>query len=179
MRKTLSLLGIILAGPAAADTSAMIFGGVLTDNDWVQIPGIVDVELERPGLVGVALSHDLWEGERWSFGVEGQVVGHAGLQSNWEFNGLAYIRRDFEPGWLSSAAFGIGWSEADRRPVYEVARSGESDRGKIYWTIELGFPAARDDSEYTLRIHHRSSGYGLAGEEGGSNAIVLGYRRSF
>ena len=114
---------------------------------------------------------------------EGQVVRHFGDQHHWEFNALPIVLRWQRFPWsgrvASSAAFGLGLSWSTALPPVEVELEGESHRTLIYWVMEVtAGPPARDWA-VSLRLHHRSVGYGLMGDEGGMNAVGLGVRFAF
>lgn len=136
------------------------FGAWLTDNSWKEIAGT----------------------RNWALEIEGQAVKHFGEQSHWEFNLPLFARWRTFP-WNdrvpTSLAFGIGPSYATERPPAEVEMDGDSARFLLYWTaeLEIGLP----DSPWSgiARLHHRSSGYGVFADAGGSNALAFGIRRRF
>jgi len=156
------------------------FGAWTTDNNWEEVVGFDDVHFRDSYLVGLALSREIAGGRSWAVEIEGQAVKHFGEQQHWEFNGAVLARwRDFP--WNArlptSAAIGIGPSYATETPPVEVDRKGASNRFLIYWTAELGLPQSPVTA--IVRLHHRSKGFGLVADEGGSNAIAVGLRRRF
>jgi hypothetical protein len=114
---------------------------------------------------------------------EGQIVYNFGAQDHWEFNAVPIIARWTRFPWSSriktSAAFGLGLSYATELPPVEVALEGESNELLIYWLAE--FTAGPRDAPWavTARLHHRSVGYGLFGDDGGMNAVGVGLRYVF
>ena len=113
---------------------------------------------------------------------EGQVGYAFGGQTYWQFNAIPVLGRwHFRPrrGFSTSAAFGLGLSWTTDMPNIEVELEGESKRSLIYWVMEL--TAGPIDARWaaSLRLHHRSVGFGLMGEDGGMNALGLGMRWRF
>lgn len=171
--------------PAPAEGwSAMFFGGQFFDNRWRDFfvrPG--DLETVDSWLVGVAASREI---ARWpaslQWEIEGQVVRHFGVQDHWEVNLPVIMRWDRFP-WdeavRTGVAFGIGPSYAIDEPKAELERSGGTSRFLLYWMIEAEVAAPESDWSVVLRLHHRSTGYGVFGEAGGSNVLALGLRREF
>lgn len=50
----------------------------------------------------------------------------------------------------------------------------------IYFHIELEHRLRSDpDAGIFVRLHHRSGGYGLVSDATGTNALAIGYRRTF
>ncbi len=115
---------------------------------------------------------------------EGQVAYNFGAQRHWELNVVPVVARwNSLPWWrsriASSVAFGLGLSYATRLPPIEVALEGESSQLLIYWLAELTAGPLEGPWAVSLRLHHRSVGYGLMGDEGGMNAMGIGVRFSF
>ena len=48
-----------------------------------------------------------------------------------------------------------------------------------YWHLELTLGPPQSNWQASLRMHHRSTAYGLFGSSGGSNAVTLGVRYEF
>ena len=114
--------------------------------------------------------------------VEGQVGYNFGDQSHGEFNAA------FGPRWHAfpwgdsvdmSAAFLLGLSYATEVPEVEVELEGTSEQLLIYWCVELTVGPPRSDWALSLRLHHRSGGFGFIAEDGGMNAVALGVRLGF
>jgi hypothetical protein len=114
---------------------------------------------------------------------EGQVAYNFGAQDHWEFNAVPIVARWSRLPWShrfdSSVAFGLGLSYATELPPVEVALEGESHQLLIYWVAEITAGPLASPWEVSLRLHHRSVGYGLFGEDGGMNAVGLGLRYTF
>ena len=113
---------------------------------------------------------------------EGQVGYAFGHQTYWEFNVVPVLGRwrfHALDGFDTSAAFGLGLSLTTDMPEIEVELEGESSRNLIYWVMELTAGPTEANWAMSLRLHHRSVGYGLLGEDGGMNAIGVGMRWSF
>lgn len=117
-----------------------------------------------------------------SWEVEGQVGYNFGDQSHWEFNAA------FGPRWhafpwnntaKTSAAFLFGLSMATEVPEVEVELEGDSDKLLIYWGVELAVGPPRANWAVSLRLHHRSGGFGFLADDGGMNAVALGARIGF
>ncbi len=185
-----ALMASAAAGPASAGTSISAFAGLLTDNPWEEValrPWRIDVQ--RPGLAGLVLGQQLGAPVATRlgtlrFGVEAQLVRHAGLQDNWEVSlpltARLTPRRPLLRA-IDSVAGGIGLSRATRPPAFERQRGGgDAQRIKVHWHIELAHEL-RDApaTELFVRLHHRSNAYGLMGPGGSSNGLVAGLRHSF
>lgn len=184
--RALALAAALAASPAVAQGPAggwqvSVFGGVPVSNNWEDVfarPG--DLEFRDAGMIGLAYGRE-WA-TRWrgvSLGLEGQIVKYFGEQDHVELNLPASLRYSFEGPVLRSVAFGLGLSHATEVPAIEVANKGGSERTMLYWMIESEFGARQSDRSLYARLHHRSTGYGLFGDEGGFNALVLGYRLRF
>lgn len=184
------LLGGAFALPAAAGPSIGVFGGVLTDNAWEEVvlrPWRISVQ--QPGLVGIVFAHALGTPVETRlgalrFGIEAQLVRHAGLQDNWEVSLPLTARLTPERPLLrviDSVGFGIGLSRATRPPDFERRRGGgDAQRIKVHWHLELAHELAdRPGTDLFVRLHHRSNAYGLMGPGGSSNGLVAGLRRDF
>jgi len=173
-----------IEGVSAAErrNAVTLFGAQLTDNKWKEIATLDDVRMRDAYLLGIGLSREIAGGETWALEVEGHTTRHFGAEDLWEFNGLMVGRwrglpwREHVP---TSLAFGAGPGYATRVPAEEIAMSGSSNRLLIYWMaeVEVGLP----DEPWSLlaRLHHRSNGYGVVAENGGSNWLTLGVRRRF
>lgn len=186
------LLGFILllvAVPAAAQdatrlpTAVTLFGGRMTKNNFDELLKLNDVGWRDANLVGVAVSRRLWEIGRYAdIEAEGQIVRHFGSQSHWEFNALAVGRWRLFP-WSETVhttfAYGLGFSYATQVPTEEVALEGASQRFLVYWVGELEFGPPDAPWSAVARLHHRSPGLGLLGDDGGSDFLVAGLRWRF
>lgn len=186
------LSGFILlsvASPAVAQdathlpTAATVFGGKMTNNDFHEVLAVNGVDWRETYLAGVAVSRRLWEiGQYADIEGEGQIVRHFGNKNHWEFNALGVGRWRLFP-WSETVhttlAYGLGFSYATEVPSAEVALNGASQRFLVYWVgeVEIGPPDAPWSA--VARLHHRSTGFGLLGDNGGSNFLVAGLRWRF
>jgi len=171
------------AAPPDQDWALAIYAGSLTDDNWRQSisgqAGFVDAH-----LLAVALGRTLWRsGSRaLSLEAEGNLARHWGMQEHWEVNAMLTGRWHLFP-WRdvlsSSVAFGAGPSYASKIPAAEVANDGASEKGLLYWHIELTLGPPEAEWTALFRLHHRSTGYGVFGEAGGGNALTAGVRWFF
>jgi hypothetical protein len=188
-RETLLAASLLSASCAAAtsweDATFAAFAGVALDNQWEEVftaPG--DLAFQDAGLAGVAVSVPIWVTDPdYALEIEGQIVRHFGAQDHWELNAPVVVARWRRFPWDgtvdTSAAFGLGLSLASETPRLEVEQEGQSSPVMAYWMIEA--EVAAPDAPWSLfgRLHHRSTAYGLFGEEGGLNALVAGARKRF
>lgn len=190
MRKLLIWFSLLacLSRPAMAEPQVAVFGGILMDNPWEDILILPwRMNPQRPGLIGLALSHSVGPAfetrlGKVQFGVEAQLVRHEGLQQHWEVNLPATVRLDPERrvlGVFDTFGFGIGPSFASRPPSFEAMRgNGKVARNLVYWYLEAAHDLERGGSLFG-RLHHRSDAFGLIGPGASSNALVAGYRFGF
>ena len=135
-------------------------------------------------LATLALSHTLARYRENDLGLEaeGQVVYNFGDQSNWEFNALLatrWYRFPWNETVATTMAFGLGLSYATEVPEVEVELEDSSEQLLFYWVWEMTFAPPGAPWGVSLRLHHRSTGFGLMAEDGGMNAIALGLRFEF
>jgi hypothetical protein len=178
---------LTLAGLASARAASAVsvFGAWTLDNEWDEVflaPG--EIRFENAGLAGLGLSRTVWRPHAdLALELEGQLVRHFGDQDHWEVNApLATFRWTGLPrlgGLDPSFSFGLGFSVASETPALEKRLNGDSQPAMIYWKVEIGADLPRPGWRLFGRLHHRSTGYGLFGDEGGANAIGLGLRRRF
>lgn len=187
-RIALALVVVLKGAAASASASpyaATVFAGNLLNNTWEEtFLDPAGLQFETSGLAGFALSADVAEPVRGlTLGVEGQLVRHFGSQSHWELNAPIGVARWSRFPWsdtvATSAAFGLGLSFASETPRLEETNEGESAATLAYWMMELELGAPASDWSVVGRLHHRSTAYGLFGDDGGANALALGVRRRF
>jgi hypothetical protein len=172
---------------APGDWSATMYGARISSQ-----PGWEDILLDSAGTefvdsylltAAVARQYAAAFDDALAIEAEGQIVRHFGDQTHWEFNAVPVILRWNRFPWsnriASSAAFGLGLSYATEMPPVEVALEGESREWLVYWVMELTAGPVDSPWAISLRLHHRSVGYGLMGDEGGMNAVGLGLRLQF
>jgi hypothetical protein len=172
---------------APGDWSTTVYGARISSQ-----PGWEDILIDSAGtrfvdsyLLTAAVSRQYAQRYDGALAIEaeGQIVRHFGDQTHWEFNAVPIVLRWNRFPWsarvASSAAFGLGLSYATEMPPVEVALEGESSEWLVYWVMELTAGPVDAPWSVSLRLHHRSVGYGLMGEEGGMNAVGLGLRFDF
>lgn len=181
------LVGLLVpaawAGEVPREGALSVYAGRLTDSEWYSslTPG---VDLIDSSLLALAWSRTLLRADTrpWSIEWEGQAVKHFGDQDHWEFNlllGGRWHRFPWSDTVATSLAFGVGPSYATELPKAEVARHGDSEQWLAYWYLELTLGPPRSDWSGILRLHHRSTAFGLFGDTGGSNALTVGFRYAF
>ena len=170
--------------PGSKDYALTVYYGGLTDNDWQDaiLPGAGNLVDSHIAVAAVSKTVDRAQSLPLTFEVEGQVAKHFGYQHNWELNLLAAARWHRFPwnDWVATtAAFGLGPSYATSTPQYEVALNGTSRRLLAYWYAEFTLGPPGKDWSVSFRLHHRSTAFGLFGQDGGYNALAIGLRYSF
>jgi hypothetical protein len=182
----LCLTPLAAASAQSGDNAATFYVGRISSvnawHDLVTAPG--QAEFIDAFVAVAALSHVLgrYHHEHLSVEAEAQVGYNFGDQSHWELN-LAAGPRWLEFPWnetiATSVAFGLGLSLASETPEVEVELEGDSQKLLIYWSADLTLGPPRGAWALLLRLHHRSSGFGLLADDGGMNAVALGVRYAF
>lgn len=186
------VLMLLVLGPVAAvsaaegnDAATVYVGQISSVNAWHDlVTKPAQADFVDAYVAVAALSHVLrrYRDERLSLEVEGQVGYNFGDQSHWEFNAAAGPRWHHFP-WsdalATTAAFWLGLSMASEVPEVEVELEGDSQRLLIYWAAELTLGPPGCPWALSLRLHHRSPGFGLIADDGGMNALALGVRYAF
>ena len=173
--------------PANAEPpSISAFVGILTSNTWTDVAfRPFEVELVDSFIGGVGFNYPLGETINLKYGslgflFEPQITAHAGVQDLIQLDLPVTARYALPKRTLGvdSLSFGIGPSVSTRVPQIERNRGdGEAKNTLVYWKIEIGHDLADDrNSSVFFRLHHRSSGFGLVGNSGSSNALVVGFR---
>jgi phytoene dehydrogenase-like protein len=121
--------------------------------------------------------------KRFSLGLESNVAKHFGYQDHWEFNLPVLItswdKFPWEDTVEQSLEFGMGPSMTTELPRTEEEINESSQHLMLYWHLETSFARPGSPWEVLFRLHHRSTAYGVFGEEGGSNALTTGLRYRF
>lgn len=136
-------------------------------------------------LVVAALSEKYrsYRAGRVELEAEGQVAYNFGAEHYWQFNFVPVMVRLHQAPWSygfeTSTAFGLGLSYDTETPRIEVEQEGESRQALIYWVAEVTAGPIDGPWAVSLRLHHRSVGYGLFGRDGGMNALGMGLRWRF
>jgi hypothetical protein len=144
------------------------FNAKFEDNDYIAV---------------VALAREFWHFKKYiSFEVEGQIGKHFNNDTFWEFNGLIVGRWHAFP-WNKyvDTSFAVGDGLSYYTEVSKVEKDDDEDAQRmlnyLMFELALGLPKySRWD--LVLRIHHRSSIFGLYGA-GGSNYVCGGIKFSF
>lgn len=124
--------------------------------------------------------------DRLGIELEGQVGAHSGQQNHMEVNAAFTLRWHPFP-WDryldTSLAFGNGISYAFEEPPLEIREADDNKTSKwlYYILVELSFSAPQIPQwDYFVRIHHRSSVFGLIdGLFSASNFVGVGVRYHF
>jgi len=115
--------------------------------------------------------------------VEGQGAYALSEQRYWQLNAVPIVLRWQRFPWsnqvATSTAFGLGLSYATELPELEVKLEGDTAQLLVYWDAEVTAGPPQSSWAVSLRLHHRSVGYGLFGDKGGMNAWGLGVRYMF
>ena len=187
------LIGLLLPLSALAETdggpgpdprnAVTVFGGVMTNDKWEDVLTPWALDFRESTLAGLAASHRVARiGDRLDIEIEGQIVRHFGDQDHWEFN-MPIVGRWRAFPWDdvvdTGFAWGIGPSYATDIPRVELANNDSSARWLVHWYAELEFGPPGGSWSTVLRLHHRSNAFGIVAEDGGSNALTIGFRRPF
>ncbi len=187
MRLVAVALAALAAVPALAERpphAVTGFAGALIDAPWEEAAVFWDWDFQSAYPVGIAASARLARpAPGLALEAELQLVRHFGDQDHWEVNAPVMTARWLAFPWSetldTSAAFGLGLSFASEVPAAEVALEGESEQILAYWMIELDAGLPESPWRVAGRLHHRSTAFGAFGEDGGSNALVVGVKRLF
>ena len=134
-------------------------------------------------IVVAALAREFWRYKDYiSFEAEGQIGKHFNNDTFWEFNGLIIGRWHLFP-WDkyldTSLAVGDGLSIYTEVSKVEEEDDEDAQRTLNYLLFELALGLPQYPRwDMVVRIHHRSSIFGLYGA-GGSNYVTGGFKFSF
>lgn len=180
-------LGLASARSVAADDSALtVYVGRISNasawHDIVTEP--TEAEFVDAYVAVAALSRVIgrYRDDRLSIEAEGQVGYNFGDQTHWELNfavGPRWRAFPWNDSVATTAAFGLGLSMASEEPEIEIELEDSTEQLLIYWVAELTFGPPQSAWAVSLRLHHRSPGFGLVADEGGMNAVALGVRYAF
>lgn len=151
----------VLRNPFGADyADAYLVAGSLSRAWTEELAGALRVESE------VNVAYDFGDQDHWEINV-------APIQLRWQrFPWSARLR--------TTVAFGLGVSYATETPEVEMAIEGDTKQVLIFWIMELTAGPAGGPWSVVMRLHHRSTGWGLMGtDDGGMNAPGLGFRYEF
>jgi hypothetical protein len=160
-----------------------VYGGAHAQDDIGNVFALKPKFEDNDYIVVAALARQFWRYRNYiSFEVEGQIGKHFNNDTFWEFNGVIIGRWHVFP-WNkyvdTSVAAGDGLSFYTE--VSKVEKEDDEDAQKTlnYLMFELALGLPRYPRwDMVLRIHHRSSIFGLYGA-GGSNYVTGGFKFSF
>ncbi len=160
----------VYGGAHAQDTieDVFTFNAKFEDNDYIAV---------------VALAREFWHYQDYiSFEAEGQIGKHFNNDTFWEFNGLIIGRWHVFP-WNKyvDTSLAVGDGLSCYTEVSKVEKDDDDDAQKtlnyLLFELTLGLPQY-PRWDLVVRIHHRSSVFGLYGA-GGSNYVTGGIKFSF
>lgn len=181
----------ISSAPVPADVASKNGGewsfgyqtGVMTDGKAHEMFIPSALEFVDAYLAGLVLGYERQiSNTRYSYGVEVQVNGHFGQDSFFEIAVPVILRYHPEKSWwdaFDSFAIALGGSHYSHISRLERENYGTSRRDLVYWYVETEFKTKDPQSSVYARIHHRSNAWGTFDPNGGSNALVIGFRRKF
>ena len=160
-----------------------VYGGAHAQDDIGDVFAFKAKFEDNDYIAVAALARQFWRYKKFiSFEVEGQIGKHFNNDTFWEFNGLIIGRWHAFP-WNkyvdTSVAVGDGLSYYTE--VSKVEKEDDDDAQKTlnYLMLELALGLPKYPRwDMVLRIHHRSSIFGLYGA-GGSNYVTGGIKFSF
>ncbi len=128
-------------------------------------------------IAAIALGKEVWHYEDWiGIEVEGQAAKHFGTMDHWEFNALLILRWHpfiWDKYIETSLAIGDGFSYATEIPAVE--KDPGSSRAMNYLLNELTFGLPENPEwAFVIRVHHRSSIYGLLSSNYGASNFLTG-----
>ena len=169
-------------GSASKNRAITVFAGMVTDSTAGDVFAQLDFADSHLAVLAWNQTFSRSEGKPWSWEWEANLGKYWGDQDHWEANlalGGRWHRFPWNDTLNTSLAFGLGPSYASQVPPHEIARGGQSEKWLIYWYLELTLSPPGSDLAGVLRLHHRSDAYGLMGDTGSTNAVILGLRQAF
>lgn len=120
----------------------------------------------------------------WRSEWEVNVAYNFGEQDHLEVNvapyGLRWQRFPWSERLHTTVGFVVGLSYALSFPELENRLEGDTTELLIFWGLDVTLGPPEGPWDVVLRLHHRSTGFGLMGvEDGGMNAPGLGFRYRF
>lgn len=180
-----TLSGVCTGGPpVAADRYLTVYVGKYTDHKLLEVFTDHPIPYDHSYAIAAAIAQVFSTpstGRQWE--VEWQMVKHAGIQTQWEFNAVLIHRWKRFP-WnrqvRTSIAIGDGLSYATTVPQLELESPTNEGAARLlnYLVLELSLaPPSAERWSIVGRVHHRSGVYGLFGDvDGGSNILSLGVK---
>lgn len=141
-------------------------------------------ELVNRYLIGLNFGYDKQIGQSpFEWGIEFQANYQFGAQDLYELVLPVSLRYHPSFTWsepyVDSVGFGLGMSYYNKQSTLEMEKYGQTRKDYVYWYIEIEFAELKPGDNLYLRLHHRSNAFGALEPNGGSNAFVVGFRRSF
>ena len=160
-----------------------VYGGAHVQDDINDIFTFQPKFEDNDYIAVAALAREFWHYKKYiSFEVEGQIGRHFNNDPLWEFNGLIVGRWHAFP-WNKyvDTSFAVGDGLSVYTEVSKVEKEDDDDAQKtlnyLMFELALGLPKY-PRWDLVVRIHHRSSIFGLYGA-GGSNYLTGGVKFSF
>jgi len=160
-----------------------VYGGAHVQDDINDIFTFQPKFEDNDYIAVAALAREFWHYKKYiSFEVEGQIGKHFNNDTFWEFNGLIIGRWHAFP-WNKyvETSFAMGDELSYYTEVSKVEKEDDEDAQKtlnyLMFELALGLPQY-PRWDLVVRIHHRSSIFGLYGA-GGSNYVCGGIKFSF
>ncbi len=160
-----------------------VYGGAHAQDDIGDVFSFKAKFEDNDYIAVAALAREFWHYKNFiSFEVEGQVGKHFNNDTFWEFNGLIIGRWHAFP-WNKyvDTSFAVGDGLSYYTEVSKVEKEDDEDAQKtlnyLMFELALGLPQY-PRWDLVVRIHHRSSIFGLYGA-GGSNYVCGGIKFSF
>ena len=160
-----------------------VYGGAHAQDDINDVLTL-QPKFEDNAYIGVvALGREFWHYKKYlSFELEGQVAKHFNKDTHWEFVGVLIGRWHYFP-WdkYVDTSFAVGDGISYYTDVSEVEKEDDDDAQRtlnyLLFELSLGLPEY-PKWDFVLRVHHRSSVFGLVGA-GGSNFVCGGIKFGF
>ena len=160
-----------------------VYGGAHAQDDIGDVFAFKAKFEDNDYIVVAALAREFWRFKKYiSFEVEGQIGKHFNNDTFWEFNGVIIGRwHEFPWNRYVDTSFAVGDGLSYHTQVSKVEKEDDEDAQKtlnyLLFELALGLPQY-PRWDMVVRIHHRSSIFGLYGA-GGSNYVTGGIKFSF
>jgi hypothetical protein len=160
-----------------------VYGGAHAQDDIGDVFSFKAKFEDNDYIAVAALAREFWRYKKFiSFEIEGQIGKHFNNDTFWEFNGLIIGRWHAFP-WdkYVETSFAVGDGLSYYTEVSKVEEEDDEDAQKmlnyLMFELALGLPQY-PRWDMVVRIHHRSSIFGLYGAAG-SNYVCAGIKFSF
>lgn len=173
---------LLLAAECASanDFALTVYGGRVTEDRWLESLSL-NTELTNAYVLVCAGSRTVkrYLDSAFTLEIEGQVAKYFGGQGHMEFNAPLALRWRSLPwdGAIdTSVSFGIGPSWASEDPQIELKTNESTRQFLVYWFLEIAAGPPGACWSGILRLHHRSTGFGMVAKDGGSNTLAAGLK---